>query len=68
MKITIIFLFLLMTAGLYAQINTQNTLTSKEKKEGWKLLFDGKTTSGWHNFKSDKIGKKLKDWKKNVRR
>ena len=60
MKITIIFLFLLITAGLYAQTNTQNTLTSKEKKEGWKLLFDGKTTSGWHNFKSDKIGKAWK--------
>lgn len=33
----------------------QNTLTAKEKKDGWKLLFDGKTTSGWRNFKSDKV-------------
>lgn len=26
-----------------------NTLTAKEKAQGWKLLFDGKTTSGWHS-------------------
>lgn len=38
---------------------SQNTLTPEEVKEGWKLLFDGKSLSGWHNFKKTTIGK---DW------
>ncbi|MEI7985410.1 MAG: DUF1080 domain-containing protein [Armatimonadota bacterium] len=29
-----------------------NVLTPKEAKAGFKLLFDGKTTNGWHNFKA----------------
>ncbi len=32
-----------------------NTLTPREVRQGWKLLFDGKTTTGWHNFKQKTI-------------
>lgn len=34
---------------------TSNTLTEKEKQDGWQLIFDGSTKNGWHiyNNKSD---------------
>ena len=32
-----------------------NTLSNSEQRSGWQLLFDGKTTNGWRNFKSDDV-------------
>src|SRR4051812_48811274 len=40
-----------------------NQLTAEEKKAGWKLLFDGKSTEGWHNFREEGVrpGWQVKD-------
>lgn len=39
--------------SLFTQITKNqnpNTLSPKEKKAGWVLLFDGTTTTGWHGY------------------
>lgn len=35
----------------------ENVLSEAEAKDGFKLLFDGKTLTGWRNFKKTTIGK-----------
>lgn len=32
-----------------------NALTDTEKTAGWQLLFDGKTTDGWHSYLKDSV-------------
>lgn len=41
-------------------IAADNELTEQEIKDGWKLLFDGKTTEGWRGYKKKDVPA---DWK-----
>jgi len=46
-------LFLILAAGSLPA--AENTLTDKEREDGWQLLFDGKTTTGWISIKSEPL-------------
>jgi hypothetical protein len=55
---TIRFIAILTIGVLVSSCDQQvgpNTLTKKEKAQGWELLFDGLTTNGWHSWNEDGI-------------
>ena len=46
-------------------VDAPNQITEEEKAGGWKLLFDGKTTQGWHSFKKHTFPEKGWDVREN---
>src|SRR4030095_9470233 len=56
--ITIVVLTFFVTSFTPRNKQKDNTLSKQEKKEGWKLLFDGTTMNGWRIYQN----KKVDDW------
>ena len=61
-KITLfLFVAILFVSYSFSQVNTmntpENTLSKKEKDNGWQLLFDGKSAHGWHTYGKQSAGK-----------
>ena len=54
-KIIIFSMILAATCTISAVAQKHNKLTAKEKKEGWTLLFDGKTMKGWRKCNSTEM-------------
>jgi hypothetical protein len=52
----ILVLFASLLTGTIGFAQQPNTLTPQEKQQGWVLLFDGKTTKGWHTYLRDTAG------------
>jgi len=54
---------LLFSCNISKQASDTNKLTSEERKQGWQLLFNGKTTKGWHRYGGSAIDSvwKVKD-------
>ena len=63
-KFTTLFLaatiFLSCNSSRNSSGNSENKLSKQEKNDGWQLLFNGKSTDGWHTYGKNKAGN---EWK-----
>ena len=56
-KISLLLTLLFAFTLINAQSGEDNTLTEKEKQDGWLLLFDGKSADGWRNYRKETFPK-----------
>ena len=56
LKLFLAFIFAILFSNV-TSAQTPNTLTAKEKSEGWMLLFNGKDLTGWHSYLEKAPGK-----------
>ncbi|MDZ7607113.1 MAG: DUF1080 domain-containing protein [Cyclobacteriaceae bacterium] len=49
-RISILVVFVMLASFAFAQKSRDNALSKKEKKEGWVLLFDGKSTDNFRGY------------------
>src|SRR5689334_4260229 len=47
--------FALAVLAAAQDMRTPNTLAPEERANGWRLLFDGQTTTGWRGFRKQTI-------------
>ena len=58
--ISVLVAFAILLSSLpFQKVNAQqaNTLTTREKQDGWQLIFNGKDLSGWHSYLEKAPGK-----------
>ena len=70
MRKTLLFICTVIVTMSFMTNNKQkdNTLSKKEKKEGWVLLFDGTTTNGWRSYQNkEQQGWEVKDGELNCK-
>jgi len=46
---------LIVVTGVSAAAGEHNSLSDEARADGWQLLFDGETTSGWRNYQSETL-------------